>query len=150
MKWTFLRCLILIFFVSLINMNCASTTAELQGTLGANRQLSGIQAMLKNAGGLKSLIGNGNHPFTFLAPTNTSLATLGTTTVDNLLKPENKVQLQELLKKHVLSGKFNKDQIKKGGLKVASGNELNLGNAHIIETIQTKGGLIHVIDKVLN
>lgn len=150
MKWTFLRYGFLVFFVSLLHIHCASTTAELQGTLGANMQLSGIRTMLKNAGGLKSLIGNGNHPFTFLAPTNTSLAALGASTVDNLLKPENKVQLQELLKKHVLSGKFNKDQIKKGGLKVVSGNELNLGNAHIIETIQTKGGLIHVIDKVLN
>ena len=33
--------------------------------------------------------------------------------------------------------------------KDVSGNELNMGSAHITESIQTKGGMIQVIDKVI-
>jgi uncharacterized surface protein with fasciclin (FAS1) repeats len=114
-----------------------------------NAQLSGINALLKSAGGLNTLMGKGKKPFTFLAPTNNALAKLGPGTVENLLKPGNKEELISLLKKHVLAGKFKQDQIKAGGLKDINGNELNLSNTRITETIQTKGGLIQVIDQVL-
>ncbi len=115
-----------------------------------NAQLSGINTLLKSAGGLNTLMGKGKKPFTFLAPTNNALAKLGPGTVENLLKPGNKELLIDLLEKHLLPGKFKQDQIKAGGLKDIKGNELNLGNTRITETIQTKGGLIQVIDHVLN
>lgn len=138
------------FFVCTLHFNCASSSAALRSTLMDNAQLSGINTLLKSAGGLNSVMGKGKKPFTLLAPTNNALAELGPGTVENLLKPGNKEQLIGLLKKHVLPGKFNQDQIRAGGLKDITGNELNLGNTRITETIQTKGGLIQVIDKVLN
>ncbi len=137
------------FVICTLHFNCASSSAALRSTLMDNAQLSGINTLLKSAGGLNNLMGKGKKPFTFLAPTNNALAKLGPGTVENLLKPGNKELLIDLLEKHVLPGKVNRDQIKAGGLKDINGNELNLGNTRIIETIQIKGGLIQVIDHVL-
>jgi uncharacterized surface protein with fasciclin (FAS1) repeats len=118
------------------------------GTLGTNPQLSGITSLLKGAGGLGSIM-SGKGPFTMLTPTNSALSSLGQGAMDTLWKPENKNMLTDLLKKHVLPGKLTTDQIKAGGVKDAAGNALNLGGANITESIPTKGGLIQVIDKVL-
>lgn len=150
MKLTFIRLAIVFVIISTLHFSCVSSSAALQSTLAANTYLSGISTLLKNAGGLKKLMGKEKKPFTFLAPTNNAISTLGPSTLENLLKPENKEQLIGLLKKHVVSGKFKQEQIKAGGLKDISGNELNLGSAHITESIQTKSGMILVIDKVLN
>jgi uncharacterized surface protein with fasciclin (FAS1) repeats len=149
MQRRFLRPVLTIVFFCIFNFSCTSPSAGLLSTLGGYTQLSGMATLLKSAGGLKNIIGNGKGPFTLLAPTNNAISTLGTANLENLLKPENKEQLIGILKKHVLAGKFKADQIKAGGLKDASGNELNIGNAIISESIPTKGGMIQVIDKVL-
>ena len=147
MQRRFLRPVLIIVCIAFFNFSCTSPSAALQSSLGKYVQLSGIATLLKSAGGLKNITGKG--PFTLLAPTNNALSTLGTANLENLLKPENKEQLIGMLKKHVLPGKFKADQIKAGGLKDVSGNELNMGNATISESIQTKGGMIQVIDKVI-
>ena len=149
MNVRFSRLVILCFFISTLHINCASSSTALKSTLGENTQLSGINTLLKEAGGLNNLMGKGKKPFTLLAPSNNALAKLGPGTVENLLKPGNKEQLISLLKKHIIPGKNKVDSIKAGHLKNIMGNELNLGGAHITETIQTKGGLIQVIDKVI-
>jgi uncharacterized surface protein with fasciclin (FAS1) repeats len=138
------------FLICTVHFNCASPWTALRSTLMDNAQLSGINALFKSAGGLNTVMGKGKKPFTLLAPTNNALAELGPGTVENLLRSGNKEMLVGLLKKHVLPGKFNQDQIKAGGLKDINGNELNLGNTRITESIQTKGGMIQVIDKVLH
>ena len=144
----FLRPVLIIVCITLFNFSCTSPSAALLSSLGDYAQLSGMATLLKSAGGLKNII-EGKGPFTLLAPTNNALSTLGTANLENLLKPENKEQLIGILKKHVLPGKFKADQIKAGGLKDVSGNELNMGSATITESIQTKGGMIQVIDKVI-
>jgi uncharacterized surface protein with fasciclin (FAS1) repeats len=148
MKSKFLSTLLTLCFVSMLHFSCSSPTASLLSTLGGNSQLSGITSLLKGAGGLGNIMGS-KGPFTLLAPTNDALSKLGQGSLENLLKPENKSMLTDVLKKHVLPGKFSPDQIKAGGLKDAVGNVLNLGGANITESIPTKGGLIQVIDKVL-
>jgi uncharacterized surface protein with fasciclin (FAS1) repeats len=150
MNFRFSLLVILFFFISTVHFNCASSSAALMDTLGENAQLSGINTLLKQAGGLNHLMGKGKKPFTLLAPTNNALAKLGPGTVENLLKSGNKEELIGLLKKHIIPGKFKVDSIKAGHLKDILGNELNLNGANITETIQTRSGLIHVIDKVLN
>jgi uncharacterized surface protein with fasciclin (FAS1) repeats len=132
-----------------MHFNCASTSTALKSILLENAQLSGMNTLLKEAGGLNNLMGKGKNPFTLLAPSNNALAKLGPGTIENLLKPGNKEQLIGFLKKHIISGKNKVNQINAGGLKDILGNELNLGGANITETIQTKGGLIQVIDKVI-
>jgi uncharacterized surface protein with fasciclin (FAS1) repeats len=57
-----------------------------------------------DAAGLRDAL-NTEGPFTVFAPTDEAFAALPAGTVDNLLKPENKTTLQNILKYHVVSGK---------------------------------------------
>ena len=71
-------------------------------------------------------------PFTVFAPTDAAFAALPDGTVDGLLKPEAKKDLQGVLTYHVLAGKFDSkavaEAIKKGGgkvsMKTVAGGEL--------------------------
>ena len=48
---------------------------------------------------------SGEGPFTVLAPTDEAFAKLPAGTIDTLLKPENRTQLVDILKNHVIAGK---------------------------------------------
>jgi len=52
-------------------------------------------------------------PFTVFAPTNDAFSKLPEGTVETLLKPENKVTLQTILKYHVVAGKWNAGEVVK-------------------------------------
>jgi uncharacterized surface protein with fasciclin (FAS1) repeats len=147
MKLRFIRLSLLIAFMTTLHLSCASPAASLLGALGGNAQLSGVNTLLKGVGGLKGLGIKG--PFTLLAPSNNALSQLGGGSIENLLKPENKGMLTNIMKKHVLPGKFSPEQIAGGGMKDALGNALNLGGSKITQSIPTKGGMIQMIDKVL-
>src|ERR1700756_5684210 len=58
------------------------------------------------AGGLVATL-EGAGPFTVFAPTNEAFAALPAGTVDSLLKPENKAQLDRILTYHVVAGRFD-------------------------------------------
>ena len=58
------------------------------------------------AGGLVDTL-EGKGPFTVFAPTNEAFAALPAGTVDNLLKPENKKQLDKILTYHVVPGRLD-------------------------------------------
>ncbi len=72
---------------------------------------------VKAAGLVDTLKGPG--PFTVFAPTNQAFAKLPASTVENLLKPENKQALTKVLVYHVVLGRLSardlKEQIKAGG-----------------------------------
>lgn len=103
----------------------------------------------------------GDGPFTVFAPTDAAFAKLPEGTVAELLKPENKSKLVDILTYHVVSGKvmaktavtldkataLNKKDI---ALKV-SGDALTLnGGAKVVKAdIETSNGVIHVIDTVI-
>lgn len=136
--------------VTLLNVNCSSPAAGLMSTLGKTPELSSFAGLLKNAGNLGDLSKLvGKNPFTMLVPSNDALKNVPQEAIQNLLKPENRSQLESLLKKHILPGKVSADDIAKGGLKDAAGNALNLGGAKISKSVPTKNGLIQIIDKVL-
>jgi uncharacterized surface protein with fasciclin (FAS1) repeats len=80
--------------------------------------------------------------------------------VDDLMKPENKAKLQDILQYHVYVGSLKTDLMQDGQVL----NEVNGGNitvskkdgkimlnnsATIIASIPASNGLIHVIDAVL-
>ena len=79
--------------------------------------------------------------------------------VDNLLKPENKDALANILKYHVTPGNYSKDFLKKfkklgqannAYVKVeVIDNEPMIGGAKILASINAGNGIVHVIDKVL-
>jgi uncharacterized surface protein with fasciclin (FAS1) repeats len=129
-----------------------------------------LVAAVKAADLVETLQGPG--PFTVFAPTNAAFDALPPGTVDNLLKPENKKQLQGVLTYHVLAGKFDSktvaEAIKKGNgkatMKTVAGGELNFsmkgdkllvwdangGSATVtIADVYQSNGVIHVVDKVL-
>lgn len=142
-----LKILLVVCFVTVLNFSCSSPTSSLMSALGGNANLSGFSSLLKGAGGVGDLVGKA--PFTMLAPSNDALKAIPQDMLTNLMKPENKAQLQNILKKHILPGKYSPEQIAAGGLKDAAGNALNLGGAKITESIPTKNGLIQVIDQVI-
>ncbi|GAA4281985.1 fasciclin domain-containing protein [Gaetbulibacter aestuarii] len=111
-------------------------------------------------------------PFTVFAPTNEAFDKLPDGTVATLLKPENKMTLQSILKYHVVPGKYSASKlmmlIKKGNgkamLKTASGGMLtawmkdgavyitdeNGNSAKVtIADVNQSNGVIHVVDSVL-
>ena len=102
----------------------------------------------------------GAGPFTVFAPTDAAFAKLPKGTLDDLLKPENKVKLQAILTYHVVSGKvMAADVVKLESAKTVNGQMLTIDakngavmvdNAKVAKTdIESSNGVIHVIDTVM-
>ena len=99
-------------------------------------------------------------PFTVFAPTDAAFAQLPSGTVENLLKRENRAQLQALLTYHVVSGKvMSSDAAMLASAKsvngqsfriTKSGDGLMVDDANVIKAdINSSNGVIHVIDRVI-
>ena len=129
-----------------------------------------LVAAVKAAGLVDTLEGPG--PFTVFAPTNEAFKKLPAGTVENLLKPENKGQLQAVLTYHVVPGLVTSkelvEMIKAGGgkatLKTVQGEPLTAElKGKSVEIVDSKGdvakvtianvmqsnGVIHVINTVM-
>lgn len=105
----------------------------------------------------------GEGPFTVFAPTDEAFAKLPAGTVENLLKPENKDKLKEVLLLHVVPGSaYAADVVKLTETKTAGGKTISIstedgvkvgtatGKANVTKTdIKAKNGVIHVIDAVI-
>ena len=100
----------------------------------------------------------GEGPFTVFAPTDEAFAALGTT-VEDLLKPENKDKLVAVLTYHVVPGKvMSTDLVDDSTPATVQGSmvTIDLDNGAMVNDatvmtadIETSNGVIHVIDKVL-
>ena len=102
----------------------------------------------------------GDGPFTVFAPTDEAFAALPAGTIDDLLKPENKDKLVNILTYHVLSGKVMAADIagKQIEVEMANGakasidasNGVKIDNATVVSAdVETSNGVIHVIDAVI-
>ena len=120
--------------------------------------LSTLVTAVKAAGLVETLQGPG--PFTVFGPNNDAFAALPAGTVETLLKPENKAQLQSILTYHVVPGKFTVADLKDGQmLPTVQGEMLTVKktgdkvmiNGVEIETpdVLQSNGVAHVIKKVL-
>jgi uncharacterized surface protein with fasciclin (FAS1) repeats len=118
-------------------------------TLVAAVKAAGLVDVLSNAG-----------PFTVFAPTNEAFDKLPKGTVEDLLKPENKDKLADILQYHVLIGGYPEERFSDGGtLGTASGGSVKISvkdgkvvindSATIIGTVEASNGLVHVVDAVL-
>jgi len=103
----------------------------------------------------------GDGPLTVFAPTDDAFAALPEGTVENLLKPENKEQLQAVLLYHVVSGKVMSGDLQSGEtnaptlqgatvsiVKSSAGVTVNGANV-VAADVKASNGVIHVIDKVI-
>jgi uncharacterized surface protein with fasciclin (FAS1) repeats len=99
-------------------------------------------------------------PYTLFAPSDIAFAKLDNGVLENLLKPENKAKLTDLVYQHVIAGKVNFKDLKDGEkLKTVGGVELDVhvkdgqvkvGDAQIgSHDLQTSNGVIHSVDTVL-
>lgn len=152
-----LRLTVLLAGVVALTMASTALTADIVDT-AVSRHFNTLVAAVKAAGLVDALKGPG--PFTVFAPTDEAFAKLPAGTLENLLKPENKDKLRNILTYHVVSGKvmakdvMNLDAAKTlegGSVKITTGDSgVMVNNAHVTKTdIAASNGVIHVIDKVL-
>lgn len=113
---------------------------------------------LKAADLVETLQGKG--PFTVFAPTDEAFNKLPKETLSNLLQPENKEELQAILKNHVVAGHMaatdvvgeaSMETVQGSNLPVRSkGDIVRIGDATVTETdIEADNGIIHAISAVL-
>jgi uncharacterized surface protein with fasciclin (FAS1) repeats len=99
-------------------------------------------------------------PFTVFAPSDKAFGKLDNGVLENLLKPENKAKLVDILNLHVVSGKILFKDLKDGEkLKSINGRELlvhvkdgtiSIDGANIQgHDVQTSNGVIHSLDAVM-
>lgn len=99
-------------------------------------------------------------PFTFFAPTDLAFGRLATGELHELLRPENKVKLTQILNNHVVEGRTNFKDLKDGQkLRTINGRELEVkvkdGNVTIqgakvqVRDTEASNGVIHFLDTVI-
>ena len=119
------------------------------GTLAAAVQTAGLAEALSAEG-----------PYTVFAPTDDAFAKLPAGTVEMLLKPENRHQLVEILKYHVVPGRvYASDALNAETAETAQGSRVRftlesgmmmVNGATIVKTdVEAANGVIHVIDEVI-
>ena len=117
-------------------------------TLVAAVKAAGLVTSLSNAG-----------PFTVFAPTNAAFDKLPKGTVEDLLKPENKNKLVDVLGYHTYVGVLKAEYMQDGQefemvtpqkVKITKqGEKTFVNNVEIVASIETSNGIIHVIGDVL-
>ena len=117
-------------------------------TLVAAVQAAGLEDVLANAG-----------PLTVFAPTNAAFDKLPEGVVADLLKPENKATLANIITYHAAPGTYKGDMISRiTGIGQATGDkvvveivdgETFINGAKILATVYASNGVVHVIDGVL-
>lgn len=125
--------------------------------VASNDSFSTLNAAIQAADLGTTLSGTG--PYTVFAPTDAAFAALPAGTLDQLLLPENKAELQKVLTYHVIPGSVSSAQITPGAVNTvegapvniaASAGEVTVGDAKVTQPdITASNGVIHVIDKVL-
>ena len=136
----------------------AAKKADVVDTAVSAGQFNTLVAAVKAGGLVETLKGEG--PFTVFAPTDEAFARLPAGTVENLLRPENKQKLVEVLTYHVVPARaMARDVSGMSSAKTVQGKELKLkvedgkvmvNGARVIKAdVEASNGVIHVIDSVL-
>lgn len=161
---------ILTTFVALSFTQTATSQGTIVDVAVGNEDFSTLVAALTAADLVAALQGDG--PFTVFAPTNSAFAKIDKDALGNLLKPENKAALANILTYHVIPSKLMASDVvaalKKGKgsveVKALNGTVLTVmskdgkiwlkdsaGNySEIVATdVAASNGVIHVIDTVV-
>ncbi|HYJ65814.1 MAG TPA: fasciclin domain-containing protein [Parafilimonas sp.] len=126
--------------------------------VNAEKNMTTLKKGVNNSGLGQILSGTG--PFTLFAPSDVAFEKMDKTALENLLKPENKPKLTDLLNYHVVSGKINYKDFKDGEkLKTVNGKELLVhvqdgkvsveGSVIQNHDMQTSNGVIHSLNTVI-
>lgn len=138
----------------------AADAKNLVETAVAAGSFETLATALRAADLVSALEGEG--PFTVFAPTDAAFAKLPAGTVETLLKPENKAQLQAVLLFHVVPGALPAGEVVgASALDTLNGQRLkpavserdesaSVSGAKLVSTdVRASNGVIHVIDTVL-
>jgi uncharacterized surface protein with fasciclin (FAS1) repeats len=185
MKKTFLVTLLAAGFIAAISCNnstnvepATQATSENETSIAGGGQ-SGVSDDVSQQNVVKVAIGSKDHttlvkavqaadlvnalsnngPFTVFAPTNAAFDALPSGTIDNLMKPEQKDALSDILQYHVYVGVLNLESLQDGqtlGM-VNGGNatihvkdgKYMINEANIVASVPASNGIVHVIDKVI-
>lgn len=124
----------------------------------SNSNLVTFYSLIKSSGLLNNL--NGTGPYTVFAPSNEAFEAMAEGTLEDLMKPENKQQLQNLISSHVVAGKLDAASLQEGSkLKTIGNQELEVtkqqnkvmvnGAEVTTPDVESSNGVIHVVNKVL-
>ena len=159
----------IVAIVVTVNMN-AQSSKDIVETAASVEDFSTLVTAVKAAELVEVLQSDG--PFTVFAPVNTAFEKLPKGALENLLKPENKENLQKVLTYHVVEGNLMAKDVltaleKNGGkmkVETVSGESItvmlkdggvaimdsNNGISKVIKTdVKTSNGVIHILDTVL-
>jgi transforming growth factor-beta-induced protein len=143
--------------VSTAKSHVADAKTIVETAIGA-ADLSTLVAAVKQGQLVETLSGKG--PFTVFAPINSAFAKLPKEVLAELLKDENRAQLQGILTYHVVSGKvMAADVVKLTEAKTVNGAPVSIrvadgkvfvNDAQVIKTdIVCSNGVVHLIDSVI-
>jgi uncharacterized surface protein with fasciclin (FAS1) repeats len=144
---------------ALVALTIPARAVDIVDTASSNGSFTTLVAAVKAAGLVETLKGAG--PFTVFAPSDAAFKKLPAGTVENLLKPENKAQLQKILTYHVVPGKVMSSDLtgKKTAAKTVQGSDVAISadakgvrvdNASVTTAdVAASNGVIHVIDTVI-
>ena len=134
----------------------ASNPNIVQVAVGSKDHTTLVTAV--KAAGLVTSLSNAG-PFTVFAPTNAAFDKLPAGTVEGLLKPEKKGDLENILGYHTYVGNLKVeymqdgqeyDMVYGGKVKITKkGDKTFVNGSEILATIPTSNGIIHVIGDVL-
>lgn len=134
--------------VSQINILNIALGSEDHTTLVAGVQAAEIEHVLVNAG-----------PLTVFAPTNAAFDALPEGTLEDLLKPENKRKLGDIITFHATPGKLSLEELKDGMSLYMATNEYvkvevredgtYVHGAKILGSVEASNGMVHVVDAVM-
>jgi uncharacterized surface protein with fasciclin (FAS1) repeats len=133
-------------------------TNDIVDTAVAAGSFKTLVAAVQAAGLVDTLKGKG--PFTVFAPSDAAFAKLPAGTVEDLVKPENKAKLTQILTLHVLPGAIMAKDVagKQMSPKSVQGEELQVDGTNGVTVsgsnvssadIACSNGVIHVIDTVI-
>jgi len=131
---------------------------DIVDTAVASGSFDTLVAAVQAAGLVDALKAEG--PLTVFAPTDEAFAQLPEGTVDNLLKPENKDQLVQILTYHVVPGRLTASEVTSmAGTTTLQGEQITfkvdngkvyVDGAEVIQAdVSTSNGVIHIIDQVI-
>lgn len=146
--------------LSLAALSGHAQDADIVATADSAGSFTMLLEAVKSAGLEDTLKGEG--PFTVFAPTDAAFAKLPEGKLAELLLPENKEQLVELLSYHVVAGKVTAadiagkttayETLEGSEIKIdAAGRTAKVNHAAIKQPdVMASNGVIHAIDKVMS
>ncbi|GAB4369955.1 MAG: hypothetical protein Kow00121_10270 [Elainellaceae cyanobacterium] len=137
--------------------NLAAASGTIVDVASSSETFQTLVAALTEAELAEVLQGEG--PFTVFAPTDEAFAALPEGTLDELLKPENRDTLVQILTYHVVPGAVTSDALSSGDVETLEGSSVavtvdqgavTVNDATVVQAdIPATNGVIHAIDQVI-